>query len=28
VGVAQDVPRDLPDRRIAHVVTGAYSGMG
>ncbi|MNO69451.1 Chitinase class I [compost metagenome] len=26
--VAQDVPRDLPDRRIAHVVTGAYSGMG
>ncbi|SUD59824.1 lysozyme [Ectopseudomonas oleovorans] len=28
VGAAQDVPRDLPDRRIAHVVTGAYSGMG
>ncbi|MCY1285109.1 Chitinase class I [compost metagenome] len=26
--IAQDVPRDLPDRRIAHVVTGAYSGMG
>lgn len=25
---AQDVPRDLPDRRIAHIVTGAYSGMG
>lgn len=24
---AQDVPRDLPDRRIAHIVTGSYSGM-
>lgn len=24
---ARDVPRDLPDRRIAHIVTGAYSGM-
>jgi len=24
---AQDVSRDVPDRRIAHIVTGAYSGM-
>lgn len=23
----QDVSRDVPDRRIAHIVTGAYSGM-
>ncbi|WP_200179038.1 glycoside hydrolase family 19 protein [Ectothiorhodospira mobilis] len=24
----EDVSRDVPDRRIAHIVTGAYSGMG
>ena len=24
---AQDVSRDVPDRRIAHIVTGAYSGL-